>query len=309
MGRSRALAQREQVSKPRHARQHEVDDRDVGGHAREERDADLAGRGVVDVEALALEDEGEGRCGCGRRPRRSRCAARRASSSSHRLVRSAVRATGSSVAWAVVSRPGTERPVASRRLRAHAARRGRARPRPCARTQADVAGVRRVGARARPRRPRGRDAPRPARVPDAFMIEPARRARRSRAGARRCAATSPGSSSAAAIEESPALRLSAPRPNERLPRIVVREQLDTLLDDDWGEDEWAVRDRAVCEVLYGAGLRVSELCDARRRRASTSPAGCCASWARARKERVVPAARPGAGRACACGSRTRARTW
>ena len=63
-----------------------------------------------------------------------------------------------------------------------------------------------------------------------------------------------------AIEESPALRLSAPRPHERLPRIVAREHLDTLLDDRWGEDEWAVRDRAICEVLYGSGLRVSELC-------------------------------------------------
>ncbi|MGH9019750.1 MAG: tyrosine-type recombinase/integrase [Acidimicrobiales bacterium] len=63
-----------------------------------------------------------------------------------------------------------------------------------------------------------------------------------------------------AIEESPALRLSAPRPHQSLPRVVVREQLDALLDESWGEDEWAVRDRAVCEVLYGAGLRVSELC-------------------------------------------------
>ena len=63
------------------------------------------------------------------------------------------------------------------------------------------------------------------------------------------------------LSESPAARLSAPRPNVTLPRLVVREQLDVLLDESWGEDEWAVRDRAVCEVLYGAGLRVSELCD------------------------------------------------
>ena len=62
------------------------------------------------------------------------------------------------------------------------------------------------------------------------------------------------------LDESPAARLSAPRPNHRLPKIVVREQLDNLLDDDWGDDAWATLDRAVCEVLYGAGLRVSELC-------------------------------------------------
>ncbi len=62
------------------------------------------------------------------------------------------------------------------------------------------------------------------------------------------------------LAESPAARLSAPRPTSKLPTIVVREQLDVLLDEDWGDDEWALLDRAVCEVLYGAGLRVSELC-------------------------------------------------
>ncbi len=62
------------------------------------------------------------------------------------------------------------------------------------------------------------------------------------------------------LDESPAARLSAPKPNATLPKIVVREQLEALLDDDWGDDEWATLDRAVCEVLYGAGLRVSELC-------------------------------------------------
>ncbi|HUV57605.1 MAG TPA: tyrosine-type recombinase/integrase [Acidimicrobiales bacterium] len=62
------------------------------------------------------------------------------------------------------------------------------------------------------------------------------------------------------LEESPAARLSAPKPNVTLPKIVVREQLEALLDEDWGDDEWATLDRAVCEVLYGAGLRVSELC-------------------------------------------------
>jgi site-specific recombinase XerD len=94
------------------------------------------------------------------------------------------------------------------------------------------------------------------------------------------------------LEESPAARLSAPRPNHRLPKIVVREQLDTLLDDDWGDDAWATLDRAVCEVLYGAGLRVSELCglnivsvDFRQ--------GLLRVWGKGRKERIVPLHRRG----------------
>ena len=67
----------------------------------------------------------------------------------------------------------------------------------------------------------------------------------------------------------------------------MREQLDSLLDDDWGEDEWATLDRAVCEVLYGAGLRVSELCgldidsvDFRQ--------GLLRVLGKGRKERIVP---------------------
>jgi len=45
------------------------------------------------------------------------------------------------------------------------------------------------------------------------------------------------------LGESPAARLSAPRPSSPLPKIVVREQLESLLDEDWGTDEWATLDR------------------------------------------------------------------
>jgi len=89
------------------------------------------------------------------------------------------------------------------------------------------------------------------------------------------------------LTESPAARLSAPRPNVTLPRLVVREQLDVLLDESWGEDEWAVRDRAVCEVLYGAGLRVSELCDLDLDSVDYG-AGLVRVVGKGRKERIVP---------------------
>jgi integrase/recombinase XerC len=62
------------------------------------------------------------------------------------------------------------------------------------------------------------------------------------------------------LSESPAARLAAPKPHAALPTVVVREQLESLLDVDWGDDAWALRDRAMAEILYGAGLRVSELC-------------------------------------------------
>ena len=94
------------------------------------------------------------------------------------------------------------------------------------------------------------------------------------------------------IATSPAARLLAPRASSPLPRIVVREQLDNLLDDDWGEDAWAALDRAVCEVLYGAGLRVSELCGLDMGSVDFAQ-GLVRVLGKGRKERLVPLHRRG----------------
>ncbi len=94
------------------------------------------------------------------------------------------------------------------------------------------------------------------------------------------------------LDESPAARLSAPRPSVQLPKLVVREQLDSLLDEDWGDDEWAVRDRAICEVLYGAGLRVSELCGLNLESVDFAQ-GLLRVLGKGRKERIVPLHRRG----------------
>jgi integrase/recombinase XerC len=94
------------------------------------------------------------------------------------------------------------------------------------------------------------------------------------------------------LGESPAQRLSAPSAKSKLPTIVVREQLDHLLDEDWGDDEWALLDRAVCEVLYGAGLRVSELCDLDLRSVDFRQ-GLLRVMGKGRKERLVPLHRKG----------------
>jgi integrase/recombinase XerC len=94
------------------------------------------------------------------------------------------------------------------------------------------------------------------------------------------------------LEQSPAAYVSAPRPAAALPKVVVREQLESLLDDDWGDDEWAVRDRAVCEVLYGAGLRVSELCGLDTASVDFT-SGLLRVLGKGRKERIVPLHRRG----------------
>jgi site-specific recombinase XerD len=89
------------------------------------------------------------------------------------------------------------------------------------------------------------------------------------------------------LAESPAARLSAPRPPAQLPKLVIREQLESLLDEDWGDDEWATMDRAVCEVLYGSGLRVSELCGLNVNSVDFTQ-GLLRVMGKGRKERIVP---------------------
>jgi len=94
------------------------------------------------------------------------------------------------------------------------------------------------------------------------------------------------------LDDSPAARLSAPRATHRLPTLVGRDHLETLLDEDWGDDRWAYLDRAVCEVLYGAGLRVSELC-AMDVSSVDFGQGLVRVTGKGNKERIVPLHRKG----------------
>ncbi|MCC5950855.1 MAG: tyrosine-type recombinase/integrase [Acidimicrobiia bacterium] len=61
----------------------------------------------------------------------------------------------------------------------------------------------------------------------------------------------------------PTAGLSAPGGGGRLPRVLRTEEVAHLLDERESESEPTdvdLRDRAVLELLYGCGLRVSELC-------------------------------------------------
>ncbi len=61
------------------------------------------------------------------------------------------------------------------------------------------------------------------------------------------------------LESDPAPHLPAPKVGRPLPRAIDAEQLTRVLEQAWGTSPFDRRDRAICELLYGAGLRVSEL--------------------------------------------------
>jgi len=98
------------------------------------------------------------------------------------------------------------------------------------------------------------------------------------------------------IEADPTGSLRAPSGEGRLPRILDAGELGTLLDAPAADDEtvWKrLRDDAVLEMLYGSGVRVSELCgldmDALDLRA-----GIATVWGKGAKERRVPVSEPAA---------------
>ena len=62
------------------------------------------------------------------------------------------------------------------------------------------------------------------------------------------------------IRENPAALLDPPRKARPLPKTLSEEEVARMLDGVKGDDPRELRDRAMLEVLYGSGLRVSELC-------------------------------------------------
>ncbi|MBI4889222.1 MAG: site-specific tyrosine recombinase XerD [Acidobacteria bacterium] len=65
------------------------------------------------------------------------------------------------------------------------------------------------------------------------------------------------------VSEDPTALLAAPRQWQNLPKYLTGQQVDHLLSAPAGEKPNCRRDRAMMELLYACGLRVSELCTLR----------------------------------------------
>lgn len=61
------------------------------------------------------------------------------------------------------------------------------------------------------------------------------------------------------MEKDPTETLKAPKAPERLPKALEQEMLNRLLDHHICDEPLSVRDHALFELLYGSGLRVSEV--------------------------------------------------
>lgn len=61
------------------------------------------------------------------------------------------------------------------------------------------------------------------------------------------------------VTSNPAQALRTPRMGRKLPHLLTAEQIVKLLDAPPANEEAGIRDRAILETMYSAGLRVAEL--------------------------------------------------
>lgn len=88
----------------------------------------------------------------------------------------------------------------------------------------------------------------------------------------------------------PAGEVGVPRVPQGLPKALSEEEVNRLLAAVVGEDTVARRDRAILEVLYGTGLRISELVGLSLTDVSLDE-GLLRAYGKGSKERVVPVGR------------------
>jgi integrase/recombinase XerD len=92
------------------------------------------------------------------------------------------------------------------------------------------------------------------------------------------------------IEHDPTAELHGPRKTQRLPRVLTREEVARLLREPKGSEPLALRDRALLELMYACGLRVSEVTGLELGDVDVEEAMLCARG-KGSKERLVPVGR------------------
>ncbi|HTZ99392.1 MAG TPA: site-specific tyrosine recombinase XerD [Candidatus Aquilonibacter sp.] len=89
------------------------------------------------------------------------------------------------------------------------------------------------------------------------------------------------------VSDDPAATIESPRFHQSLPDFLTVEEVDRLLQQPDTNTVLGLRDRALIELMYSAGLRVSELCGLRVDDLQMDP-GCLRCIGKGDKERLVP---------------------
>ena len=63
------------------------------------------------------------------------------------------------------------------------------------------------------------------------------------------------------VNENPTLVLTSPKAPKKLPDVLMEEEISAIINSVVDSSQFRRRDKAIIEMLYSCGLRVSELCD------------------------------------------------
>ncbi|WPC08365.1 site-specific tyrosine recombinase XerD [Globicatella sp. PHS-GS-PNBC-21-1553] len=89
------------------------------------------------------------------------------------------------------------------------------------------------------------------------------------------------------IEQSPMTMIKSAKKPKRLPKALTVNEIDDLLQAPDLSTAWGIRDRAILEVMYASGLRVSELTHLSMRHCHLE-LGFIRTIGKGNKERIVP---------------------
>lgn len=89
------------------------------------------------------------------------------------------------------------------------------------------------------------------------------------------------------IENNPTDLLESPRLGRHLPDVLSTEEIDMMIGQIPDDKDESLRNHAIIETLYGSGLRVSELIDARLSRLNMDE-GFLIVEGKGSKQRIVP---------------------
>ena len=81
--------------------------------------------------------------------------------------------------------------------------------------------------------------------------------------------------------------VSTPKRGKTLPKFLSVDEADRLLGTPVGEDSLSIRDRAILETFYSAGLRIGEIVAINLEDLNLSE-GLIKVKGKGRKERIVP---------------------
>ena len=88
--------------------------------------------------------------------------------------------------------------------------------------------------------------------------------------------------------DSPGDRVERPKLPKHLPVVLSREEVEALLEQPDVSKESGARDKAMLEVMYASGLRVSEVCALRLKDVHFAASAVAVHLGKGGKDRVVP---------------------